>query len=96
MIKRSEVQWRELFEEHSRSGLSAAVFCREKKLCAKYFSLRRRQLSGEAVKPKGQAFVAARVAPVTSVIEVQIGLVRLRLPGSVPAVWLAELVRGLS
>lgn len=96
MIKRSEGQWRELFEAHARSGLSAAAFCREKKLCPKYFSLRRRQLCGEVVKPKAPAFVAARVAPVTWVIEVQIGLVRVRLPESVPAKWVAELVQGLN
>lgn len=98
MIKRSEVQWRELFEAHSRSGLSAAAFCREKKLCPKYFSLRRRQLSGAAAKPKAKAFVAARLSslPSLAVIEVQAGLVRLRLPGSIPADWLAALVRGLN
>jgi hypothetical protein len=96
MIKRNESQWWELFEAHERSGLSAAAFCRKKKLSPNYFSLRRRQLSWAAAKPK--AFVAARLSslPSPTVIEVQAGLVRLRLPGSVTADWLAALVRGLS
>lgn len=98
MIKRSEAQWRELFEAHTRSGLSAAAFCRERKLCPKYFSLRRRQLLGVVAKPKASSFVAARLLAVPSprVIELQAGLVRLRLPESVSADWLATLVRGLS
>lgn len=95
MIKRSEDQWRALFEAHSRSGLSAAAFCRERNLSANYFSVRRRQLSGETVKRKDAPFVAARVLPSPAVIEVQAGLVRLRLPGSVSAEWLAALIRGL-
>jgi hypothetical protein len=98
MIRRSEDQWRELFEAHARSGLSVAAFCREKKLSANYFSLRRRQLLDESAKPKAKPFVAARVSalPLLTVIEVQAGAVRLRLPESVPAGWLVELVRGLS
>lgn len=44
MVKRSEDQWRELFEEQAGSGLSAAAFCRARGLCGKHFSKRRRQL----------------------------------------------------
>lgn len=96
MIKRSEAQWRELFDEQARSGLSAVAFCREKKLCASYFSLRRRQLLGTEATSAGPAFVPAQVLPLCSGIEVQVGVVRLRLLESVSAGYLAELVRGLS
>lgn len=96
MIKRSEVQWRKLFEAHSRSGLSAVAFCRERKLCPTYFSLRRRQLLGGEQKPRTSSFVPARLVSAPSAIEIQAGVIRLRLPESVAAGWLAELVRGLS
>lgn len=96
MVKRSEDQWRELFEEQARSGLSAAAFCRARGLCGKHFSKRRRQLLGDEAKPLVRAFVQARVAPTPSVIEVQMGLVRLRIPGSVSVRWLADLVHELS
>lgn len=89
MIKRSEAQWRELFDEQTRSGLSAVAFCREKKLCASYYSLRRRQLLGTEAKPKESAFVAAQVLPLCSGIEVQVGVVRLRLPESISAGYLS-------
>ena len=48
MNKRTTEQWLSLFAEHDQSGLSAAVFCKEHQLCPKYFSLRRKQLSGQA------------------------------------------------
>jgi len=38
---RSKEQWQQLFAEQAASGLSAQQFCLDKKLCAKYFSLRR-------------------------------------------------------
>lgn len=46
MNKRTVEQWRTLFIDHASSGLTAAAFCREKGLDAKYFSLRKRQLNG--------------------------------------------------
>jgi len=44
MIKRTEAQWRALFSRFDKSKQTAAAFCRENKLCARYFSLRRKQL----------------------------------------------------
>lgn len=62
MIKRSEEQWRALFAEQVESGLSASTFCKERKLCPKYFSLRRKQLSeGKAKRVKTRpAFIQAK------------------------------------
>ena len=52
MIKRTPEQWRKLFLDHQASGLSQAQFCKQHKLCPKYFSLRRRQLNGKDSQPK--------------------------------------------
>ena len=48
MIKRSREQWEVLFSEQAVSGLSAQQFCRQRSLCAAYFSLRKKQLCGSA------------------------------------------------
>jgi hypothetical protein len=45
MNKCNPEQWQALFGAQQASGLSQKQFCKEHKLCAKYFSLRRRQLA---------------------------------------------------
>jgi len=60
MKKRSEEQWRELFEQQETSGVSAAVFCKQNDLCPKYFSLRRKQLA-KVVGKKESGFVRVKV-----------------------------------
>ena len=50
MNKRSRSQWQALFSAHQQSGLSQSQFCKQHKLCPKYFSLRRKQLNGEPTK----------------------------------------------
>jgi hypothetical protein len=45
MTRRTKGQWRELIEQQEVSGLPAGEFCRQNSLNAKYFSLRKRQLS---------------------------------------------------
>lgn len=93
MQKRSDEDWKRLFEEQARSGLSAAAFCRQHTLCAKHFGKRRRQLLG---KPAEQAaFVPTRLARMGRMIEIQWGVVRLQIPVDVPADWLAELMHAL-
>ena len=57
MVRRTERQWRDIFEAQQDSGLNVAQFCREHKLNAKYFSLRKRQLS--AGEPSG--FIQAKL-----------------------------------
>lgn len=63
MVKRTEEQWHALFAEQAASNLSAAAFCKARKLCPKYFSLRRKQLLGET-KPikKVPLFIQAKPA----------------------------------
>jgi len=99
-MKRSELEWKRLFTDQLQSGLSAAAYCREHKLCAKYFSLRRRQLGFDqdvkVVKPATEAFV--EVTPTTSrpeLIEIIQGSMHLRVPLSVSPEWLASLVTQL-
>jgi len=45
MPRRTKSQWQALIEQQSTSGLSAAEFCRRNEVNAKYFSLRKKQLS---------------------------------------------------
>lgn len=63
MVKRSNEQWRALFVEQAASGLSAAAFCKERKLCPKYFCLRRKQLSGEKAKAVKERPVFVQAKP---------------------------------
>ena len=76
MVKRTEADWRALFEAHDASGLSAATFCKENKLCPKYFSLRRRQLLGEKPKVVSPAFV--KIERSKSVASRGVGDIRLK------------------
>ena len=85
MTRRSKAQWRTLFAEHDASGLSAAVFCRERSLCPKYFSIRKRQLgwpkttssSFVAVKPVAES--AAPSVPQNSPSDIALRIVDVRL-----------------
>ena len=49
MNKRTREQWHQLFTDWEASGLSQARFCKQHKLCPKYFSLRRRQLADKPI-----------------------------------------------
>ena len=73
MIRRTQSQWRALFEAQTSSGLSAAVFCRQQSLCPKYFSIRKRQLGWE----RSNAFV--QVPPTTHEVGQIDGDVRIRM-----------------
>ena len=96
MRKRAEEDWRLLFEEHSRTGLSAAAFCRERKLCAKYFSLRKRQLGSVDSEAPGRSFVPITVTKSTVGIELWVtDRLKLQLPASISPDWLVSLIKGL-
>lgn len=64
MAVRSGEEWRALFEAQARSGMTAAAFCRERGLCPKYFSLRRKQLGSAAPGSVASPFV--RIEPVVA------------------------------
>jgi hypothetical protein len=103
MVKRSESEWRLLFAEHAASGLTANRFCREHRLCPKYFSLRKKQLGWRDEKavlvssPSDSPFVRIERSPI-----VQGSQVMLRLGPcewefrDVSPDWLAGLMRALA
>lgn len=64
MGKRSEGEWRGLFEAQVRSGMTERGFCREQGLCAKYFGKRKKQL-GWGVEVPGLS-VPASSTPASS------------------------------
>jgi len=97
---RSETDWHRLFNAHDQSGQSAAVFCRERGLCSKHFSKRRKQLlnSPQLSNPSKPAFVPVTMTqPVEGVrIELHLGnTLCLTLPTSISARWLADLIHEL-
>jgi hypothetical protein len=101
MKRRSHAQWHALFQEQQASGQNMAVFCQAHGVCPKYFSLRRRQLLGDAVPSKTTAispFVPVAVPrPVEAIpLEVRLGdTLQLRVPPSVSPQWLAALLHAL-
>ncbi len=99
MIKRSEAQWQELFQQHKASGLSAAEFCRQQLLCPKHFSLRKKQLGIKPafvqVKPSSAAkSISSKVT--TALSEDSPHQVRIRvIEFDVPSVGLSEAISSL-
>ena len=96
MVKRSDDDWQQLFNEQAQSGLSAAAFCRGKGLCPKYFSLRRKQLGVTPGKATPPSFVPIQVTPSTLCIEIrwQASTV-IRLPTSLTPQWVSDFLRRL-
>jgi hypothetical protein len=64
MTRRTKAQWEALIEAHAQSGLTAASFCREHKINAKYFSLHRRQCADEK-EQSSRRFIAVSIAEVS-------------------------------
>jgi hypothetical protein len=59
MARRSKSQWRALIESQQASGHTAAEFCRQHDIDAKYFCLRKRQLgkaTGDFIKVEPSGF----------------------------------------
>ena len=101
MKRRSPAQWRELFQQQQISGQNASAFCRAQQICPKYFSLRRRQLLGDAAPSKTTKVspfvpVAVQRPAETMALEVRLGdRLQLRIPPSVSPQWLAALLHAL-
>ena len=93
MAKRSKQDWQALIAAQAKSGLTAAAFCRKNGVSAKYFSLRRKQLSN----PDAPAFVPVQLtSPSGSDIHVDWQSVTLRLPVSLSPQWIADFIHRLS
>jgi len=95
MAYRSRDDWRELIEEQQTSGMIAAVFCRERNINAKYFSLRKQQLLLNSPN-KAPAFIKASVKPMRlSEPSLTFKGIHLSLGNSSP-LWVAQLLQELS
>ncbi|RDH42209.1 IS66 family insertion sequence element accessory protein TnpA [Zooshikella ganghwensis] len=96
MKKRTAEEWQSLLDQQAASGLSAAAFCREHKLCPKYFSLRKRQLR-HSPSPQ-QGFIQAHVMASSDddVLSIRYGKTELRLNPGVSPTWLAALLKQLA
>lgn len=94
MANRSKQDWQVLVDEQVNCGLTAAAFCRSKNLNAKYFSLRKSQLT----KPESLPLVPVRLsAPVVpDLIRIEFQSTSIALPVSLPPNWVADLVKQLS
>lgn len=97
-----ESQWREIVERQVASGLSVRAFCRQAGIREPSFYFWRRTLRARDAGPPlatSPAFVPAVVheAPLREasiLVEWDAGL-RLRLPVTISATWVAELLRAL-
>jgi len=86
-IRRTEAEWTKILEQHERSGLTAAAFCRKHKLSKNTFAKWKRVLSegGETAEPR---FV--EITPERVVDDESIGArFELQLPGGVTLRWSA-------
>ncbi|MCU7893411.1 MAG: IS66 family insertion sequence element accessory protein TnpB [Candidatus Thiodiazotropha sp. (ex Ustalcina ferruginea)] len=102
MAKGTQAEWMTLFSQQHTSGLSAAAFCRQHKLCPKYFSLRKKQLqwrfpkSGVVRRAAVPVFIPARVTqPTLQPLQLRWQSVELTLPTGLPAQWLSQLMKAL-
>lgn len=94
MARLTQNQWRALIDEHAASGQTATAFCAERGIDNKYFSTRKSQLS----KPSTTSgFVAVTTKPADNQsIQLIAGAIQLRIPTSVSAQWLADVIKALA
>ena len=94
MSRRSKQDWQVLVAEQAMSGLSAAAFCRDRGLSAKYFSLRKNQLK----KQPPPAFVPVQLSTSSSSETLQIDHqgTLVALPMSLSPTWVADFVKQLA
>jgi len=91
---RNKEDWKALVEAQLESGLSAAEFCREQQINAKYFSKRKTEALRLADQPElASAFVKIQ-PPVQTTQSICIQLhykhARLQIPSSIGSAWLAD------
>ena len=77
MKRRTQAEWHALIQQQKDSGLTAAEFCRQRSVNAKYFSLRKqklKQVSGNFVRvntPAARSTPVAATGVKVCVIEVE-------------------------
>lgn len=102
MIVRSRQQWLDLFKKHDASGLNAATFCRQEKLCPRYFSKRKKQLGWPAKeikkivkKPISNDFIKVSVSKDSGCLSLEYATAQLRFSQLPPADYLSDLIKAL-
>ena len=96
MAKRTKSEWLALIEAQAKSGQTAAAFCRERGLNPKYFSTQRQRLGGGSSAAQSPFLpVAVQASPSVAMIEVELPPVKLRLPTTMSARQLAEIIQAL-
>ena len=94
MARLTQDQWRALIDEQAASGQTAMAFCAERGIDNKYFSTRKSQLSNPSTT---SGFVAVTTKPADKQsIQLIAGGVQLRIPTSVSAQWLADVIKALA
>jgi hypothetical protein len=89
-VRRTEAEWRALFERFEKSGLSLVAFCRRTKLSRNSFLKWRRRLAGSArPAPAFVEWLASAPAKPEAVDERGAGEFELSLPGGVILRWKA-------
>ncbi len=100
MKRRTEQEWLVLFKQHEQSGLSAAEFCREHQLNAKYFSKRKWDLNWKSKSSQtNESFIRVsppELVPTQPSIQLTIGQTQLHLPTTTDSHWLAGLIKALA
>ena len=103
MIKRTPEQWRELFSQQAASGLSAQTFCSQNNLCAKYFSIRKKQLNTKSPKASSDFVRVVNASTIPTLIDenksrgfiFRHGNSELYFNATPSIAWLAQLLRAL-
>ena len=99
-IRRSQAQWQQLVEQQTSSGLNAAAFCRQQKLCRKSFYHHRKVLNESSTRLVSSRFIQVKAlpapAPTTVMAVLDYRQTRLQLPAGIDPVWVADLMKALS
>ena len=99
MARRTKQDWLDLFEAHQASGLTAAAFCRQQGVCAKYFSAKQTQLGWRQPKTHS-VFVAAKpqmlTPPAPICVTLRYGQCQLQLNTDIETAWLSTLIKALA
>ena len=108
MVLRSKKQWLDLFDKHEVSGLTAAAFCRDEGLCARYFSKRKKDLGWRGsvpikklkkqnrVKSKPSSdFIKVSVSKPSDSFSLEYGDLKLSWNQLPPTDWLSNFIKSL-
>ena len=99
MKRRSQADWKALFEQQTASNLSVAEFCKEHSIGQSYFYKRKSDLIGKGDRSSNK-FIKIKpqpknLAPISS-IKIQHQQTRLSFSVTISAIWLADFVKALA